>query len=121
MKKVYPILNYFFFCFHSMLILFIVFGWAFQSVRVLHLATIGLTAFSWLVLGIWKGLGYCICTDLHWRVRSKIGLEDPKSPYIHFLILKSTGINFPQKLVGRVTNYVFLFCSVLSLYLYFLS
>ncbi|MEO5906489.1 MAG: DUF2784 family protein, partial [Saprospiraceae bacterium] len=66
---VYELLDYFFFFFHTSLILFNCFGWIFPKLRRWNLITLLLTAFSWFVLGIWFGLGYCVCTDWHWAVR----------------------------------------------------
>jgi len=41
-----------------------------------HRASLLLTAFSWFVLGIWYGWGYCVCTDWHYMVlRDELGGE----------------------------------------------
>jgi hypothetical protein len=97
---IYKVLNYFFFFFHSSLILFNSFGWIFPRFRKWNLLTLLLTAFSWFVLGIWFGWGYCFCTDWHWMVRKHLGYHDTSNSYIHFLIQKLTGINFSEKLVN---------------------
>jgi len=110
----YKGLNYFFFVFHTLLVLFILFGWLFTKARKYHFAAILSTAFSWFILGIWYGWGYCICTDWHWRIRNILGYTDASDSYIHFLILKITGINFSFHLVDKVTLYFFLVCSTLS-------
>ena len=78
-----------------------------------------LTAFSWFVLGIWFGWGYCACTDWHWQVREAMGFTDRSNSYIHFLLLKLTGIDFNPKLVENVTLYVFLFCVAAAVWFYF--
>ena len=113
----YKGLNYFFFIFHTLLVIFILFGWIFTKTRKYHLAAILLTAFSWFILGIWYGWGYCICTDWHWRTRNILGHTDASDSYIHFLILNITGINFSFQLVDKVTLYLFLVCSALSVML----
>ena len=110
-------LNYFFFVFHTILTIFNVVGWMFPSTRKLHLITMLLTAFSWFVLGLWYGWGYCLCTDWHWQVREALGYQDRSDSYIHFLILKSTGINVDPDLVDMVTMVVFVICCVLTVYL----
>lgn len=110
----YQFLNIFFFVFHTAFTLFNMSGWAFRSTRKWHLITISLTAFSWFVLGIWYGWGYCFCTDWHWAVREKLGFTDKSNSYIHFLILKLTGINLSEKLVGYGTLIIFLISFVLS-------
>ncbi len=113
----YPFLNIFFFTFHSAFTLFNLSGWAFRKTRKWHLVTILLTAFSWFVLGIWYGWGYCFCTDWHWQVREAMKLHDRSQSYIHFLIWKTTGINMDPWLVERGTLIVFLLCLVLSVWL----
>jgi len=113
----YKVLNYFFFIFHAILVIFILSGWVFTKTRKYHFAAILSTAFSWFVLGIWYGWGYCICTDWHWRIRKLLGYADAADSYIHFLALKLTGINFPFQLVDKVTLYLFLVCSALSIIL----
>ncbi len=110
-------LNYFFFIFHTIFTLFNIFGWIFKKTRIIHLITIILTALSWYVLGIWYGWGYCFCTDWHFQVREKLGYIDPSSSYIHFLILKISGINFNENLIIIITFLVFIICFVLSVFL----
>lgn len=114
---VYIVLNYFFFFFHTSLILFNSFGWIFPKFRKWNLITLMLTAFSWFILGIWFGWGFCICTDWHWKVRWNLGYQDMSSSYIHFLILKFTGINFLEALVDITTAIVFFSSFIMSLWL----
>lgn len=113
----YQFLNIFFFVFHTLLTLFNITGWVFPRSRKLNLITLSITAFSWFVLGIWYGWGYCACTDWHWNVREKLGYEDQTNSYIHFLLLKLTGINFNPTLVENTTLIIFLLSVVMSIWL----
>ena len=113
----YQFLNIFFFAFHTIFTLFNIIGWAFRKTRRLHLLTVSLTAFSWFVLGIWYGWGYCLCTDWHWDIRKKLGYIDESRSYIHFLILKLTGVNMNPQLVNNVTLIVFLVSVALTIWL----
>jgi hypothetical protein len=113
----YQFLNIFFFVFHTALTLFNIFGWIFKKTRNWNLFTLLLTAFSWFVLGIWYGWGYCVCTHWHWNVRKKLGYHDESNSYIHFLVLKLTGINFNPELVDIVTVSFFFAALILSLWL----
>lgn len=113
----YRFLNIFFFVFHSGLTLFNCTGWLFKATRKWNLATLGLTAFSWFVLGIWYGWGYCFCTDWHWTVRRRLGYQDSSRSYIHFLILKLTGLNLNPALVDAATLGVFVLSLLLSIWL----
>ena len=111
------VLNYFLFLFHTSLILFNSFGWVFPKLRKWNLISLLLTAFSWFILGIWFGWGYCVCTDWHWTIRKNLGYQDMSDSYIHFLILKITGINFPEKVVDIGTVVVFFLSLLISIWL----
>lgn len=113
----YQFLNYFFFIFHTALIFFNCFGWISRKTRKWNLVTLLLTAFSWFVMGIWYGWGYCFCTDWHWDVRRELGFQDESSSYIHFLILKLTGTNFEVDLVEKITLIIFFIALAMSLWL----
>jgi hypothetical protein len=110
-------LNYFFFAFHTVLILFNILGWMFHKTRRWNLLTLLLTGASWFILGIWYGWGYCFCTDWHWDVRERLGYIDHSSSYIHFLVLELTGIDVPKELVDDITVAVFFFALIMSLVL----
>lgn len=75
-----------------------------------------LTAFSWFLLGIWYGWGYCFCTDWHWQVREALGYHDRSTSYIHLLLLKLTGVDFNPQLVDTCTAMVFAICLAASLW-----
>ena len=115
-----PILKFidiFFFGFHTILILFNIFGWLVPKWRFINLISLTLTAFSWFILGIWYGWGYCFCTDWHWQVREMLGYQNKGASYIHFLILKFTGIDMPVSLVDTCTVIVFFSAFAISVYL----
>ena len=113
----YSFLNIFFFIFHTAFTLFNMVGWAFLKTRKMHLITMLLTAGSWFVLGIWHGMGYCVCTDWHWQVREALGYQDRSNSYIHFLLLKLTGKDFNPQFVDKATLIIFLLCFVLTVWL----
>ena len=113
----YQLLNYFFFCFHTAFIFFNTSGWIFHKTRKWNLVTLVLTAFSWFVLGIWYGWGYCFCTDWHWSVRRHLGYHDESNSYIQFLAQKLTGINFSIQLVDSITAIAFFISLALSIWL----
>jgi hypothetical protein len=114
-KLILQILDYFFMLFHSVLILFNVFGWIIPKWRFANLISLSLTSFSWFVLGIWYGIGYCPSTDWHWKVRQLLGYNDQSNSYIHFLILKITGIHLPENWVDTTTVIVFFTAFSISL------
>ncbi|MBS1933421.1 MAG: DUF2784 family protein [Bacteroidetes bacterium] len=113
----YQFLNTFFFVFHSAFTLFNATGWMFRRTRKWNLVTLLLTAFSWFVLGIWYGWGFCLCTQWHWEVREHLGYHDQTNSYIHFLLLKLTGINFNIDMVEYTTLIVFIISFIISVWL----
>jgi hypothetical protein len=50
-------------------------------------------------------------------VRKKLGYEDHSNSYIHFLILKLTGLNLREQFVDTITVIVFILAFVLSVWL----
>jgi len=99
----YTFLDQFFFIFHSLIIVFNLFGWLWKKIRLANLIMLLLTAFSWFVLGIWYGFGYCFCTDWHYQIRMKLGYFDMPSSYVKFLIDSLTGSDINAKLVDIFT------------------
>lgn len=115
-SALYEIANYFFFIFHVALIFFNLFGWIHKKLRRWNLVTLSLTAFSWFVLGIFYGFGYCFLTDWHWQVREKLGYSTISNSYIHFLILELTRISLEENLVDTFTAILFFTAFALSIY-----
>ena len=116
-ESLLKIIDVFFLGFHSVLTLFNVFGWLVPRWRLANFITLSLTAFSWFILGIWYGWGYCFCTDWHWQVRDMLGYQNTSSSYIHFLILRLTGLDLPENLVDTGTVIVFFVAFAISAYL----
>ena len=116
-EPILKILDIFFFGFHTILILFNVFGWLVPRWRSMNFISLSLTAFSWFILGIWYGWGYCFCTDWHWHVREILGYQDMSSSYIHFLILKLTRVDISTSLVEVYTVVIFFTAFIISAYL----
>jgi hypothetical protein len=116
-ESILKIVDVFFFGFHTVIILFNIFGWLVPKWRIANFITLSLTAFSWFILGIWWGWGYCICTDWHWQVREMLGYQDMSSSYIHFLILKITNVDFSVSLVDYFTIIGFVLAFIISTYL----
>lgn len=96
-------LDYFFIIFHTVLILFNLFGWIFKITRKWNLILLLLTVLSWVVLGYFYGWGYCFCTDWHWDVRHKLGYIDMPNSYVKFLLDFITGLDWNAKLVDILT------------------
>lgn len=115
------VLNYFFFVFHTVLIVFNVFGWIFVKTRKLHLYVLLITLFSWFVLGIWYGFGYCFLTDWHYEVLRKLGETQIPQSYIAFLIQKLTGWLPEVQLVNISTVVIIMLALIASVWINFFS
>lgn len=108
------IADYGFLVFHAGLTLFNLLGWAWRKTRIANLVTLLLTAGSWFILGIWKGIGYCPFTDWHWQVLYRLGRTNLPRSYITYLIQRIMGFHVPGPLVERWTVILFFVALALS-------
>jgi len=99
----YQFLNIFFFAFHTLLILFNLFGWIFKKTRLLNLISLLITLLSWIVAGAIYGWGYCPLTDWHWQIRRELGLHQMPASYIKFMADTFTGMNWNPFLIDSLT------------------
>jgi hypothetical protein len=111
--------NILFYLFHITLILFNVFGWMFRKTRKWNLLTLSLTAFSWFVLGIFYGRGYCFLTDWHWQIREQLGYSNDSNSYIHFLFTSVMPLSVSENTVDTFTVIIFFLALMMSLFLNF--
>ncbi|KJJ38002.1 DUF2784 family protein [Aequorivita vladivostokensis] len=113
--------NWVFIVFHTVLIVFNLFGWIFLKTRKLHLFTLAVTLFSWLVLGIWKGFGYCFLTDWHYDILRKLGKTNLPNSYITFLVENLSGWRPDAQLVEILTLVFTLLALICSLWVNFFN
>jgi hypothetical protein len=111
----YAFLDGFFFGFHSAVIVFALFGWLWKKTRVANLIVLSSIAFSWFVLGIWYGFGFCPSTDWHWQIRMRLGHSNMPESYIKFLVDSLSGLDVHAKLVDRLTLIFFMVALMASL------
>jgi Protein of Unknown function (DUF2784) len=112
-------LNIFFTIAHLALTVFNLIGWIWKRTRKLHLITLIVTAFWWLVPGIWYGWGYCPLTDWHWQVKEKLGETNLPNSFIKYFADKITGRDINPSLVDNVTLGCLVFAVVASVYVNF--
>ena len=103
------VLNILFLALHSGLIVFNVFGWLWAKTRRWNLVSQILTLGSWVGMGAFYGWGYCLCTDLHWKIRREMGITGEPNTFIGFLIQKVTGVLPSRDFVFWLTISVFTF------------
>lgn len=115
----WQILDYIFVMVHTILILFNLTGWIWRSTRRLHLASLLLTGGSWLLLGLFYGLGYCPLTDWHFSVLIQLGESNLPSSYISYLLERLSGHTFSAPLIDQTTLIGYLIALALSIYFNF--
>ena len=81
------------------IIIFNLFGWAWDKTRRANLFLLILTGCSWFILGIWYGIGYCPVTDWHYRVLKSLDNNNLPNSYVKYLIDRITGIDLDPTMV----------------------
>lgn len=76
--------------------------------------TLAGTAASWFLLAPWYGVGYCVCTDLHWQIRAQLGIHDSDRGYIQFLLRILFGWQPDHAVIRNGAGLIFLACVALG-------
>lgn len=95
--------------------------WIFPKTRKIHLVVMGITWFSWLVVGYFYGWGYCFLTDWHWQVKTKLGETQLPYSYLTYLSNNILGFHLSEGFVYGLTMYTFIFVLVMTLFIQFLQ
>lgn len=113
----YHIIDWFFVVFHTVLILFNMFGWIWKSTRKWNFLTLMLTAFSWFILGIFYGMGYCFLTHWHWNILAKLSILPAEHSYIQYLLRRLLSLQVSQDFAEHMTMIVFVVAIIVSAWL----
>jgi hypothetical protein len=62
-------------------------------------------------------MGYCVCTDLHWRVRAALGEQITEKTYIQYIVARLTGWTPDANTASMATAIVFAIVTFLSIWL----
>jgi len=89
--------------------------------RIAHLITVVATAFSWFVLGIWFGWGYCPITAWQWKVKEKLGEAHLPNSFIKYYADKISGKNIDPAIVDMATLVIFVVVIIITVYLNFVK
>lgn len=116
-KSLLLLLDKFLIFFHTCLILFNLFGWIWKSTRKLNLIILILVAFSWLILGIWYGIGYCPLTEFHWFVKIELGETNLPYSYIKYLVDYYLNIDSDPVVIDYITAISFTCALLISFFL----
>ena len=112
-------LDVFYTILHLVIIIFNLTGWIWAATRKLHFYCIVITAASWLILGIWFGLGYCPITDWQWEVKERLGEENLPNSFIKYFADRVSGEDISSSLIDNLTALFFLLAAMLSVYVNF--
>ena len=104
---IYQFLDVFFLYFHMIVTLFCCTAWIWKKTRKINLALLLFTGFSWFILGIWFGFGYCVSTDWHWQVKHILGQANLPRSYVKYALDYFTGLDFDALLVDTVVMILF--------------
>ena len=100
---------------HTAIIVFNLLGWVWKPTRKYNLALLLLTAFSWIILGIWYGWGYCPLTEWHWNILEKIDVKDLPDSYITYLLERILHLKVDTSIVEKATVIGFIFAITFSI------
>lgn len=109
------ILDVIMYALHVIIISFNLFAWMWKKILRLHLIVAGLTVFSWLVLGIWYGFGYCFLTDWHWNIKRRLGETDLPNSFVTYFF-HSIGMPISPTTADALTLVTFAVAVVASVY-----
>lgn len=110
---------------HQGLIVFSLLGWMFCQTRLLNLIALTSILFSWYGLGPLLGKahawGYCLITDMQWKVRKELGLDSRRGGYMKYLADNLLGGDFDESRIDKWSVAVILTCFLASVtsYLWF--
>ena len=117
MERFFDIL---FFWLHIVIILFNLLGWIWVKTRRIHLVVVTVTLFSWLILGIKYGLGYCFLTDWHWNVKYELGETNLPASFVKYFFDNYTPISLSAQTVDWITIIAFGIAILMTLYVNFI-
>ena len=90
---------------HTVLVVFVLTGWAFDKTRNIHFWSVAIILFAWLVIGWWVGtIGYCPLTDLHWDIRRAMGETPVSGSFIKYMLDGIFHQDFDRQSVDRLTG-----------------
>ena len=113
-KSAYILLNSLFHIFHLATIFFCLIGWIFAATRLAHFIWVLLILASWFGLGKHFGFGYCLITDIQWRIKRKYGEIPSTEYYVKYMIDKILDRETNPKVVDTMTTYIFYGIAIIS-------
>lgn len=100
---------------HVTVVLGVLTLWIPKATRRLHLLLVGVTAVSWLGLGLIHGVGYCFLTDWQWEVKRWRGEASLPRSFIHYALTRWFGLSLRATTSDVLTGVGFGLAACLSL------
>jgi len=119
LRTVFVIADHALHALHLLIVFFVLTGWIVPDLRLAHLYLIILIALSWIGLGIFFGYGFCLVTDLQWKIKKYLGEQPLPKSYIKYLLDKLTGKDLNTKTVDVFTQLAFYSSALVSVYVNF--
>jgi hypothetical protein len=76
-----------------------------------------ITIFSWLILGLKFGIGYCFLTDWHWDIKRQLGETELPASFVKYFLDKYTSFDISAGVVDLATGLSFGMVVLISVYL----
>jgi hypothetical protein len=114
-RWLYPPLNLALHGVHLVVVGVNLFGWLFAATLRANVVVLGLTLLSWFGLGWRFGVGYCLVTDLHWRLKRWVGERPHTDSWVKYALDAVSGRDLDAAAVERLTFALFfagIACSV---------
>lgn len=116
-QLLWQLLDLFMHIIHLSAIFFLLVGWTFHETQLPHFVLAWLVFLSWFGLGLIYGFGYCLMTDVHWRIKDKLGARPSAKVYVKYMLDKVLPINIDEGFVDQVSTYVFFTVFAIANYL----
>jgi len=101
---------------HLGVMMFCVTGWIFPETRLANLVLVILIAISWFGLGKLYGFGYCLITDIQWKIKARLGEKPRTASFVKYQLDKIAGRELNPDSVDRFTQLAFYLSALASVY-----
>ncbi|MFH1075281.1 MAG: DUF2784 family protein, partial [Pseudomonadota bacterium] len=96
---------------------FFLVGWLFETMRLVHFILSFLILISWYGLGWFRGFGYCLVTDIQWKIKKLLKKEPSTEFYIKYIVDKTIGMDTNPNIINRMTTCIYFSILIISIIL----
>jgi len=106
---------------HVVITVFNLTGWIWKRTRKLHLIVVSVTFFSWVILGMFYGFGYCFLTDWDWEIKYKLGETGLPASFIKYFFDRYSHFQITAQAVDVGTAVAFAAILIITVYVNFIK